>query len=154
MSAANATPVPVTAHPFLEGLPDELVAAIARMSRLTSFASGERVVREGDPATHAYLLVDGKVGIEIAGPGRPSLIIQTLGAGELFGWSWLFPPFVWRFDARALKPTRAWAVDGPALRALLESRVEFGYPFLRRMLPVVTGRLEHTRLQLLDLYAP
>lgn len=154
MSAASANPVSVADHPFLLGMPDELVAAIARMSELRTFAPGERVVHEGQPATHAYLLLDGKVAIEIAGPGRPSLIIQTLGAGDLFGWSWLIAPYHWRFDGRALKPTRAWAVDGPGLRALLDSRAELGYPFLRRMLPVLAGRLEHTRIQLLDLYAP
>ena len=154
MSAPAAAPVSVAGHPFLQGLPVDLVQAIARLSELRTFPAGERVVREGDPATHAFLLVDGKVGIEIAGPGRPSLIIQTLGAGELFGWSWLLAPYHWRFDARALKPTRAWTVDGPGLRALLDSRPDFGYLFLRRMLPIVTERLEHTRLQLLDLYAP
>lgn len=148
------SPPPIRDHPFLQGLPGELVAGLAAISHLRGFTVGERVVHEGEPASSAFLLIDGKVAIEVSGPGRAPLIIQTLGAGDLFGWSWLIPPYRWRFDGLAVKPTRAWAVDGPKLRTLLEARPEHGYPFLRRLLPILTDRLEHTRLQLLDLYAP
>ena len=40
------------------------------------------------------------------------MTIETIEAGEVLGWSWLFPPYRWHFDARALAPVRATAFDG------------------------------------------
>ena len=78
--------------------------------------------------------------------------LQTVGEGDALGWSWLVPPYQWRFGARTLQPTRALAFDGKCLRAKCEEDHDLGYELLKRFLHVVTERLESTRLQLLDLY--
>ena len=35
-------------------------------------------------------------------PARGAVVIETIETGEVVGWSWLFPPYRWHFDARAL----------------------------------------------------
>jgi hypothetical protein len=70
----------------------------------------------------------------------------------MLGWSWLFPPYRWRFQARTRKTTRALAFDGKSLRAKCEEDHDLGYELLKRFSRVLTERLEATRVQLLDVY--
>lgn len=141
-------------HPFLRGLSPGLLEVVRAAARSERFELGRLLVHEGTPAEEFYLLVAGKVALELGGPGRPHLTLQTLGPGELLGWSWLVPPGRWRFDARALRETIAWTVAAPPIREALAARPTDGMAFLSRLLPVLASRLEHARLQLGDLYAP
>jgi CRP-like cAMP-binding protein len=78
---------------------------------------------------------------------------MTLGPGDILGWSWLFPPYVWKFDARAREAVRATAFDGACLRKKCDADPAMGYELMKRLAHLVSKRLEATRLQLLDLYA-
>jgi len=81
-------------------------------------------------------------------------VIETLEEGDILGWSWLIPPYLWRFDARIVEPTRAIALDGKCLRMKCDENHDLGYELLKRFAHIVTQRLQATRLQLLDIYAP
>ncbi len=84
------------------------------------FDAGELIFSEGDPANRFYLLIKGKVVLESDGEGEPT-VIQTIGPGDVLGWSWLFPPFYWHFDARAEQPIDAVFFYGTRLRELCEA---------------------------------
>ena len=81
--------------------------------------------------------------------GAPPKLIQTIKAGDVLGWSWLFPPYLWHFDARAVKPTKAIIFFVTTLRELCESDHSPGYEFMKRVTKVVIKRLQSTRLKLL-----
>ena len=68
------------------------------------------------------------------------------------GWSWLFPPYRWHFDARALTPVRATAFDGACLRGKCDDDPALGYELMKRFAQVLIERLQWTRLRLLDVY--
>jgi CRP-like cAMP-binding protein len=138
--------------PFFQGFDRAFLEAMAHNATERSYDTGKEIVREGDPAHEFFVLLQGKVGLEIESPGRPRRTIQTLSAGEVLGWSWLVAPYRWHLDARALKPTRAIVFDAATIREVLRTRPEDGYQFLMRLIPVVVQRLENTQLQLLDLH--
>ena len=79
--------------------------------------------------------------------------IQTLTAGHVLGWSWLFPPYYWHFDARALEPTRAIFFYGTRLREECEQDPDLGYALMKRVTQVLINRLQATRRQILDSYS-
>ena len=139
-------------HPFFEGLENDLLEIIASCAEDVHYEAGQMIYREGDLADQTHLLRYGKVAIEIFAPQQGSLIIQTLGPGDVLGWSWLFPPFRRRFDARAIEPTKAIALDGTFLRERAEEDPRLGYALLKRFSRVVLERMQATRLQLLDVY--
>ncbi len=139
-------------HRFFRGMDEAFLAHLSTIAYERAFDTGDLLVREGDPADEFLLVFSGKVALEIVLPGRPRTTIQTLGPGEVIGWSWLFPPHRWRLDARALKPTRALGLAAAHLRAVLNADPVHGYGFLLRLLPVIAERLENTQLQLLDLH--
>lgn len=142
----------VSRHPLLADLPGETVAHVAGCARNVVFRAGERLLVEGEPADTLYLLRRGRVALEVHAPGRGALIVETLGPGSPVGWSWLFPPYRWHFDARALEPVGAIAVDGACLRQKAETDPAFGYLLVRRLSSIILERLQATRLRLLDLY--
>ena len=118
------------------------------------FALGSFLFHTGEEANQFFLIREGAVALEATAPGKPLLVVQTLGAGEILGWSWLVPPYHWMFDARALEPTRAIALDGKCLRGKCEADHDLGYDLLKRTAHILWERLEAARLQLLDAYAP
>jgi CRP/FNR family cyclic AMP-dependent transcriptional regulator len=135
------------------GLNRRWIADIVGCAQDEFLAPGAHLFREGAPAERCFLLRDGAVALEVATPGRGAVVIETLHAGEVVGWSWLFPPHRWQFDGRAVEPTRAIAFDGACLRAKCDADHELGYELMRRFAAVAVERLQATRLQLLDVYA-
>jgi CRP/FNR family transcriptional regulator, cyclic AMP receptor protein len=150
--AATETARALARHPFFEGLEGHVLREIAAVTVERAYDAGARLLKEGDLSDRFILLIEGKVALEMVLPDRPVVRIQTLGPGEVFGWSWLVPPALWRSDARAVKPTRTLEVPAATLRDALAAHPEEGYRFLMRLLPIIAERLEHTRLQLLDLH--
>ncbi len=139
-------------HPFFSGMdPRYLELAVGCASNMR-FNAGELICREGQAAEHFYLIRAGKVALETSVPGRGGLTIQTLGAGEILGWSWLVPPYNWRFDARAADMTRAIVFDGKCLREKCEEDHELGYELQKRVIAVLGEHLDATRFRLLDIY--
>ncbi|MBE3035023.1 MAG: cyclic nucleotide-binding domain-containing protein [Actinobacteria bacterium] len=139
-------------QPFLQGLQPQQVDLIVGCASNVRFEPGELVFRAGDEANHFYVVRSGRVSVEVIAPQYGAITIETVGEGDLLGWSWLIPPFQWHFDARALNLTRAIALDARCLRGKCDADPALGYELLKRFAQVMEQRLEATRLQLLDLY--
>ncbi len=140
------------AHPFFEGMEDPHIQLLAGCSSNVRFTEGQVIFREGDPADQFYLIREGLVSLQFMIPHRGLTTVNTVGAGEVMGWSWLFPPYKWHFDARTQQPTHALAFDGKCLRQKCEEDHDLGYQVFKRFMQIITERLESTRLQLLDIY--
>lgn len=139
-------------HPFFAGLEPRYVQIIAGCASNVAFEEGQIIFREGEEANRFYLIRQGRVALEVHAAGVGTLTIQTLDAGDILGWSWLVPPYRWHFDARAVEPTRAIALDGECLRRKCDEDHDLGYELLKRFAEIITQRLQATRLQLLDVY--
>jgi CRP-like cAMP-binding protein len=139
--------VPVFAG--LEAAQLELIAGCGANERIDP---GQFLLREGEHADRFFVLRSGKVSLEVHAAGRGPLVIETLDAGEVVGWSWLFAPYRWQMDARALGPCALIAFDGACLRGKCEADHELGYELMRRFAAITVDRLQATRLQLLDVY--
>jgi CRP-like cAMP-binding protein len=138
--------------PVFHGLEPAALELIAGCGSNVHFEQGAVLFREGDPADTFYVVRHGSVALETYVPARGPAMIETLEAGEVVGWSWLFPPHRWHFDARALSLVRATSFDGACLRGKCEADHELGYQLMRRFAGIALGRLQATRLQLLDVY--
>jgi len=144
----------IAAHPLLRGIKPEHLNVLAACAMPAQFKAGELIFREGDPANRFYLLEDGKVSLESHGKDEASVSIQMIGAGDVLGWSWLFPPYYWNFDARTLEPVKAIFFYGTWLREYCEQDHDLGYELMKRMSEVVIRRLQATRQRLLDARRP
>lgn len=137
-------------HPLLAGMDDQHREIFLHGATEREFTAGEILFREGEPANTLYLIQSGEVVIEATATGRAAKPIQTLGSGEVVGWSWLFPPFAWNFQARATQPTRVICCDGGHLLVQAEEHPVFGYDLMRRITQVLIHRLKATRRKLVQ----
>ncbi len=138
--------------PALEGMRAEHLELLAGCASNRRFEAGDVIFREGDEASTFYVIRGGSVVLEAFTPARGGLTIETVEAGDVLGWSWLFPPYRWHFDARALTRVRATAIDGACLRGKCDDDPALGYDLLSRFAQVIIERLQWTRLRLLDVY--
>jgi CRP-like cAMP-binding protein len=135
----------VAAHPFLLGINEHLIRLLIDCALLTRFQTGETIFRAGETANRFYLIESGTVVLEASSLDDSPVLIETLSAGDLLGWSWLFPPYRWHFDARATEPTTAIFFYGTVLREYCEKEPSLGYELFKRMSEVMIRRLQSAR---------
>jgi CRP/FNR family cyclic AMP-dependent transcriptional regulator len=154
MAGTDLTPAELLAsHPFVVGMEEAQLRQMAECATgVADFATDHLVFRSGGVARVLYLLRSGDVALEVPAPGTGTRIVGTLHGGDALGWSWLFPPYRWAFDARALVPTQAIVIDGEKLRQCATTDHELGYHVVWRVAREMADRLQATRLQLLDVY--
>lgn len=139
-------------HAFFRGLSEQDLKLLAGCGRNVVFKPDEMIFKLDGPADHFHVIRSGRVAVELPAPQGGAITVQTVGEGDVLGWSWIMPPYRWMFDARAVEQTRAIALDGRYLRGKCEAEPRLGYELMKRFAHVMTNRLKATRLQLLDLY--
>jgi CRP-like cAMP-binding protein len=140
-------------HPFVRGLPATHIEKLAGLAAAARYQDEQVIFRQGDVSNLFCLVISGKIGIEVNAPGH-TFRIQTIGEGEVFGWSSVLGGRDKQFQARALGSVRVLAFDGARLREACESDCSLGYAIMNRLLRVVADRLQALRLQLIDVYTP
>jgi CRP-like cAMP-binding protein len=138
--------------PAFAGLAPAQLDLIAGCAQNVRAAAGEQLFRTGEQADVFYVIRQGAVALELHMPARDAVTLETLDAGDLVGWSWLFPPYRWEFDGRALEDTALISFDGACLRGKCDTDHELGYELMNRFAQVIIARLQATRLRLLDVY--
>ena len=139
-------------HPLFSDLDPRYIQLATERASDVRFNAGELIFREGDQADNFYLILQGRIALELSAPGRGNLTIQTLEDGEILGYSWLIPPHYYKFDGRAVTATHAIILDGAWLRAKCEEDHELGYQLMSRIASILGHSLAATRLRLLDMY--
>ena len=130
----------IAAHPVAQSLSDKALNVLMEGAREEVFKPGHLILRAHEPANSIYLIERGKVAIE-SHEADGDRSVQTIGAGALLGWSWLFPPFTWHLQARALEPTAVIRLDGGHVLAACEADRDVGYEIVKRMAQVLIQRL-------------
>ncbi len=143
----------VALHPFLVGMNRTQLTLLTDCAMAAHFETGQTILREGDFANRCYLIETGKVVVESGGSVGEPLVIETIGAGDLLGWSWMFPPYVWQFTARAVESTSAIFFYGAMLREYCEKDHSFGFELLKRISAVMVRRLQAAHRQMIALHA-
>jgi CRP/FNR family cyclic AMP-dependent transcriptional regulator len=140
-------------QPFLKGLSAEHIEKLMAMASEVRFAADDIIFREAEKSDFFYLLLSGKVALEVCTSGH-ILRVQTLGQGEELGWSSYLEEEIRRFQARALVRVQALRFEGAHLRKACAEDRELGCALEHRLLQVVSSRLQATLLQLSDIYTP
>ena len=145
----EVTAAALAAHPMLHGMSTDHLAMLAGSASDVAFPAGHRLFEEGGSADHFWLLQSGSVALDLHVPGQGRVQIDTVGLGELLGWSWRFPPYRWAFGAVAASPVEAFEFDAQAVRASCASEPELGHEVTERLARVLAKRLQSTRVRLI-----
>ncbi|MFG2867304.1 Crp/Fnr family transcriptional regulator [Streptomyces sp. NPDC048338] len=123
-------------------------------ARPADFPEGTRLFEESGYADRFWIVRTGTVTLDVPVPGRRPAVIDSVDAGELLGWSWLFPPYLWHFGAEAMTRVRAYEFEAATVRRLMDADPSFGSALGHFVGQMLAHRLVAARVRLLDLYAP
>ena len=138
-------------HPFFAGLDAATTNLLAGCASNIHVRADELLFREGTPADHFYLLRHGRIAIEVRTPGPP-MVLDTVEDGDVVGWSWVVPPYLWTFDGRDSIDTSAVAFDAACLRVKCLANPLLGYDLMMRFVRLMNQRLQSARVRLIDMY--
>ncbi len=139
------------ANPFFYALDPQHLGALAACATLVDLAPGTMITQSARPADVCVVIRRGRVAIEITPPGRGAVILETLADGDVIGWSWLFPPYAWNLDARALETVQAIVLEGRELRARMDADPVLGYALHKLFTQVMLARIRALRDRLATL---
>ncbi|WP_030844054.1 cyclic nucleotide-binding domain-containing protein [Streptomyces sp. NRRL F-4474] len=143
-----------TRHSILEQMTPEAREALLAHSRQVTFPAGTRIFKERQRAENFWIIECGAVDLDTHVPGRKNAVIDTLGYGDLLGWSWMFRPYTWHLGAVATHDVIALEFDAAAVRDLCRENSAVGRSVSTAVAAVIADRLDATRTRLLDLFAP
>ncbi|KPI19065.1 putative transcriptional regulator, Crp/Fnr family [Actinobacteria bacterium OK074] len=133
-------------------LPVEHRNRLLRIAHETEFPQDTRLFEEGGHADRFWILRNGTAALDMHVPGRRPPVVETLGTGDLVGWSWLYEPYVWQLGAVAVTRLRAYEFDAVAVRLMCLDDPGFGQAVEHWVGRVLAHRLSAARARLLDLY--
>ena len=122
---------------------------LAKIGKIEHYAASQSMCEEAQPADKFFLLVDGRVEVEIYDDPQGAITIDTLTPGDVLGWSWIISPHHWRFFGRTVGPVEVLSFPADAIREKCEADYEFGYRLHRIFNYILAQRLEGARIQLL-----
>lgn len=146
------TPEELARFALLADLTKPQLERVAAFSQPVTFSARQLILEEGRAADQCWLIRSGHVALETRHPNSRSSTVQTLGPGDVLGWSCLIPPFEWRYDVLAEDAVTAFEIDAVRLREAVEQDCSLGYAILHRLVEVLADRLHSAHARLVDLY--
>lgn len=127
---------------FFAGLSPAERGRVANLCRLERHGAGDVIYRVGERAVSFYVLVEGTVRFSLSMGARQASAGQLLRRGDVFGWAALIAGSHVRIaTAAATTSVTLLAIDGAALKALMEDDHTIGYRLHRALVTLVTGTL-------------
>ena len=132
-------------HPFTKGMARHHIETLSKSAMPIEFNAGEIIFRAGEHADGFYLVESGVVAIETSKHQDAPMEIDRVRAGEPLGWSWMFEPYEWEFDARALESTKTIFFSREDLWKHHEEDLTLGHELFKRSSAVMVRRLQNAR---------
>jgi len=137
---------------FLRGVSREHLEQIASVAEVHDYGTSEIAFREGEVADSVYLVVSGKLSLELSPSTTDCKHLVSVGPGEMLGWSALVENPRFAATAVVIEPARLVRIDGNRLRAICDEDPQFGYEFTRRTMRALAKRLTSTWTELSRLH--
>ena len=139
---------------FLHDIDPDHLQQIASISEIRVYDTNEILFHEGQPAEHVYLVVSGRIVLELCPATIYKKNLMSVGPGEMLGWSSFVEQRNYASTGVVVAPTQLVKIDGKKLRAICDRDPEFGYDFMHRIMQALAKRLTTTWSQLANIYVP
>lgn len=154
---------------IFSGVSSNLLAQVAQHIEVLDCDSGEPVFQEGEEASHLYGVLEGEVDLILIARDENlitevheeynhvetetlvrDIIVDSIGPGEVFGWSALTPSGKFTSKAVCAKTSRILAIPARILNNVFKEHPQTGYPFMEKLADVISKRLANRTDKLLE----
>ena len=153
MGSETVTTSMLCSLPIFSDLTDPHVGVIAGITTIRAMAENEEIFHEGDPRDFLYIVLEGRVALEMHIPGRGRVRLLTVEPNEVLGWSSVSTCPKRTLTARAVCSGKLLAIDAGKLHAACKLDPVLGYIVMHHVANVIANRLLVTRMQLLDIFS-
>ncbi|MBN2084987.1 MAG: Crp/Fnr family transcriptional regulator [Anaerolineales bacterium] len=154
MGSDSVTSSMLCSLPLFSDLTDEHVEVIAGVSKLIPMSEKQEIFHEGDKSEYLYIVMEGRVALELHIPNRGRLRILTVEPLEVLGWSSVADVSPKRtLTAVGVCTGQLLAIDAAKLHQACQTDPKLGYAVMHHVANVIAGRLLATRMQLLDMFS-
>jgi CRP-like cAMP-binding protein len=144
-----ATVESMQAYKLLSELDPRQLRKLLPLAQDRQFEAGQVVFRSGEKSRFLHLIVSGDVTLE-EDTGAKVVPVYDLHAGDAMGWSALTSDAVTHFQARAVTQVSTVAFPSDEIRAACDLDPALGYALMKRLLELLTDRLDATRMKLAE----
>ena len=162
----------VTGFSIFSELPQEKLSEVAQRGKILEFDSNETIFQEGETALNLYGVLDGEVELSLIFRDKilktdiqyeksiqtrietieKDIVVDSIGPGEIFGWSALIRPRLLTSTAKCSKPTRIFSLPAADLKAIFDKDPQVGYVFMERLSEIISQRLRHRTDKLIEIW--
>jgi CRP/FNR family transcriptional regulator, cyclic AMP receptor protein len=135
---------------LFDGQAEADLASLAAVARRRRLADREVLLTQGQPSTELWWVLGGRLALSVEHEGR-SVVVMTLGPGDMLGWSTLRDDPTALATARAVGATELLSIPADSIREALAACTPMSQTLLRRLLGIAAADLDATRTQLLRL---
>lgn len=140
---------PCRASRLLSELAPQQLRNLLPLAEDKRYNAGDIIFHSGDRSLYLHLIASGEVILEQVS-GKQPVEVQKLHAGDAMGWSAFTPDAHTHFQARASSRVCTIAFPGDQLRAACERDPAIGYALMKRLMELVTERLDALRMKLTE----
>lgn len=142
------SPELIRRFPFFSNFTLEQIVILAKMAEEIAVPKEQYFHHEGEDLNFLYIIIEGEVAVVSLLPQKDrEYTLNSLGTGEIFGWSAFVPPYAATAGAKAVTPARVIAFDAKELRKKCDEDCEFGYLMMTKIAQVIRDRLNSLRIE-------
>ena len=135
-------------YPYFASLSDQKLDALAAFSSVRKFKAGDRLLEEGETASHLIIIKSGEVDIIYRlGDGR-EVVAESSISGDVIAWSAVLAPYKLTASAVGSKDGELIQIEGKGLREMCEADTALGYQLMTEIARGLRDRLTGLRVQL------
>ena len=120
-------------------LTQEAINEISEIAREESYGQGTKLFAKNDPASHFYILVEGRVKVTIGERKTTEYVVKNLG--EAFGWSSVVGNDRYTAEAQCIAPTKVLKIGKADLERVFDEHERSGRKFYMRLARALGQRL-------------
>lgn len=130
---------------LFESLTDEQIEMMQAYTEVVNFRNGEKLFQVGHSAKSIFVLLEGKVSIQVQLSSRPETmsIVVLQKAGQLVGWSGLMGGAHYSASGVCLEDSQLLKIDGQEFIQTLQKYPEAGFGVMVEIAKVISQRLRN-----------
>jgi CRP/FNR family transcriptional regulator, cyclic AMP receptor protein len=160
----------ISGFSIFSGVSQDHLSEIAQCTEVQEFDSGETIFKDGEEASSIYGVLNGEVELSLVVRDKilktdirfeeysrtqietieRDIVVDSIGSGEIFGWSALTSSGRFTSTAICAEPTKVFSLSADTLKSIFNQHPQVGYPFMERLVETISNRLTNRTDRLIE----
>ena len=137
------SPELIRRYKYFSSISIEQLNMLASIAEEVEYESGHYFHQEGEDIGKVYIVVEGEISLITSLPQQDKeVVINTMGTGDVFGWTSLLPPYTAGSGAKSVSKCKLIEFGSAELREKFQADYKFGYLMMIKIAQIIRERLD------------